>query len=204
MVRRAEPDVFQQQAVIRNSDPITQNQWYDAWDGSAVAAGAGSVKKNVRLKSLSLDQATANEDIEIRIIADELDETLTQTAVADTNYFLAVEQDPDGLVALELVTTQQNPAFVLEARNLQIMYRKTTAAGGNDTNLKVIHSLIPQGGDRLEDSAKVAIARLVCGTAILLGSGYLHVNSFYQAISLFLLGVPVEYIQTLKKMETKT
>ena len=63
---------------------------------------------------------------------------------------------------------------------------------------------IPQGGGHLEDSAKVAIARLVCGTAILLGSGYLHVNSFYQAISLFLLGVPVEYIQTLKKMETET
>ena len=49
------------------------------------------------------------------------------------------------------------------------------------------------------DSAKVAIARLACGTAILLGSAYLGVNSMYQAIALFLLGVPVEYIQTVRK-----
>ena len=58
-----------------------------------------------------------------------------------------------------------------------------------------------KGGETVEDSAKVAVARLICGSAILLGSGYLNVNSMYQAISLFLLGVPVEYIQTLQRKE---
>ena len=143
-VHRAEPDVFQQQDVFRNSDPITQNQWYDAFDGSAVAAGAGQVVRNARLQGLSLDQAVANEDIEIRIIADDLDETITQTAVAGTNYYLILDNDPDTLVMLALDTTQRTyDSFLLEARNLQIMYRKTTAAGANDTNLKIIHSLIP-------------------------------------------------------------
>jgi len=51
----------------------------------------------------------------------------------------------------------------------------------------------------VEDSAKVAVTRLLCGTAILIASAAIHVDGTLQAISLFLLGVPVEYIQTIKK-----
>jgi len=56
-----------------------------------------------------------------------------------------------------------------------------------------------EGGDRLEDTAKVALGRLACGTALLITSAVTGVNGTLQMISLFLLGVPVEYIQTLRK-----
>lgn len=137
--------IFQQRDVIRHSDPITQNQWYDAWDSSAVAAGAGSAQLNVRLLSITLDQAIANEDIEMRIIADDLDETITVTAVAGTDYEVRFIDDPDVATILDFDTTLNlaERGFLLEARSLQIMFRKTSAAGGNDTVVKIIYEQIP-------------------------------------------------------------
>ena len=48
---------------------ITQNQWYDLLSGAECVAGGGIVWHNVRVITLMFDQATANEDIELRIIA---------------------------------------------------------------------------------------------------------------------------------------
>ena len=76
------------QSVIRNPFAFTQNQWYDAWTGTACAAGAGSTKANCRIHFISFDQATNNETIQIRIIADLLDQTAQIDATAGTDYYL--------------------------------------------------------------------------------------------------------------------
>jgi len=50
----------------------------------------------------------------------------------------------------------------------------------------------------LKDSAKVAICRLICGTALLITHAVTGMNGTLVAISIFLLGVPVEAIQKYK------
>lgn len=128
--------VPKQQAMIRKSFAITQNQWYDAFTGatepaSQCAAGAGAVQVNTRLIGFSFDQRTTGEDIEVRIIADDLDETFTVAAVAGTNYVAFMTNDPDNAYTVGFTATEAGTyrAYMLEARKLQIMYRKTSAAG---------------------------------------------------------------------------
>lgn len=142
----AEEKVPQVQALIRRTGAVTQNQWYDALDVTtdrtshvACAAGAGVIVRNVRLIGLTLDQATANEDLEIRIIADNVDDTLAQTAVAGTDYYVISGGDPDITTFVTFSTIYL--ALLVECRKLQIMYRKTTAAGANDTTVKVMFAL---------------------------------------------------------------
>lgn len=144
-VLTAKESAFEMQAVIRRATALTQNQWYDGWDGSAVDAGEGSVKKNAKIINLTIDQATANEDLEVRIIADNFDETPTFTCVAGTDYEIQVSTDPDATGGLKFSATIESlgRSFMLEARSLQIMYRKTTAAGANNTAIKIIYSQIP-------------------------------------------------------------
>lgn len=130
-------------SLIRRSGAITQNQWYDLWTGTAVSTGAGSIKERVNVAGLSFEQATAGETIELRIIADEVDETISQVAVAGTNYYVYVVTDPDVTTVFKLTTTDFKTymSFIMfSARNLQIMYRKTTANGANATTVKVIYS----------------------------------------------------------------
>lgn len=50
------------------------------------------------------------------------------------------------------------------------------------------------------DCTKITLVRLLCGTAILCFSVATHTNGLLQAISLFLIGVPVEY--AIKNKET--
>lgn len=133
------------QATIRRAVAITQNQWYDLWTGLACAAGAGSSKKNVRVYHLGFGQATAGETIEVRIIADNIDETIAQAVAAGAYYTIFKECAPTNalfflwdLVANDLAKYQ---AFNFEARNLQIMYRKTTAAGANVTSVKITYGV---------------------------------------------------------------
>lgn len=128
------------QPPIINTVAIAQNQWYDVWTGGAVAAGAGSIKKNIRLIGLSTVQAVGNETIEIRVIADNLDETPTRAATAGTIYYLYWTEDPADAKALTFNNSSYAPsrAFMLEAKKMQLMYRKTTAVGANNNTLKVI------------------------------------------------------------------
>lgn len=46
----------------------------------------------------------------------------------------------------------------------------------------------------MQDSAKVAIVRMCCGTALLISSIVFKVDSVLTGVSLFLLGVPAEYV----------
>lgn len=123
------------------SSAITQNQWYDAWTGLACAAGAGSAKKLVRIISIGFEQAVANEDLELRIIADGQDETISQTAVAGTNYFIRHDDNPDDAVFFtkSSAAAAQNRAFLCDAVSVQIMYRKTSNNGANNTTIKIIY-----------------------------------------------------------------
>ena len=50
----------------------------------------------------------------------------------------------------------------------------------------------------MQDSAKVAICRLICGTALIVVRAVTGYDGTLTAISLFLLGVPVEYLQVAK------
>lgn len=133
-----------QQAILRFSAAITQNQWYDAFTGLACAAGAGSVKKNCSCSSISLDQATANEDLEVRLIIDDLDETLTQAATAATNYYVRKSGSPDTLALLFISTsdTSNDGLVMIAGRSVQIMYRKTSATGANNTTIKTCITLV--------------------------------------------------------------
>jgi len=49
------------------------------------------------------------------------------------------------------------------------------------------------------DSTKVALARLGCGTSLLVVHMFTGVDSTIVAIAIFLLGVPVEYIEARKE-----
>lgn len=131
------------QALIVRSAALTQNQWYDAWTGLACAAGAGTSKQNVKILCIGLFQAVADETLVIRIIADNLDETLTQAAVAGTNYTIARRGNPDVPTLFTIETTEHTPysSELLSAGNVKIMYRKTTAAGANNSTIRVAHAL---------------------------------------------------------------
>lgn len=133
-----------QQAVIRRSAALVQNQWYDLWTGGAVAAGAGSIIRNVRIILISLDQAVANETIELRIIADGIDETCSQIAVAGNNYTIVKDESPDAPTLFGWIAAASyamSMSFSFEVRACRIMYRKTTAAGANATTIKCIYAL---------------------------------------------------------------
>ena len=53
----------------------------------------------------------------------------------------------------------------------------------------------------MNDKTKIVIARLLCGTAILLVKAFTGVDGTLTAISLFLLGVPVEYATHSKEKD---
>lgn len=50
------------------------------------------------------------------------------------------------------------------------------------------------GGETLLDSTKIAITRLCCGTALLISTIVFKVDGVLTGVSLFLLGVPAEYL----------
>lgn len=50
-----------------------------------------------------------------------------------------------------------------------------------------------------EDKTVITIARMTCGTVILVASLVLHVNGTLQGLSLFLIGVPVEHLVKKKQ-----
>ena len=125
----------------RIDQAITQNQWYDVWTGSACSAGAGSKKCNVKVYGITFLQATAQEDLEVRIIADDVDETIAQTAAAGTAYFIGRSNSvADGnhfRSSTSALLDYGSGEF--ECRSLQVMFRKTTAAGANDSAIKVLY-----------------------------------------------------------------
>lgn len=51
----------------------------------------------------------------------------------------------------------------------------------------------------MEDSAKVAICRLICGTALLITHAVTGVDGRVVSASLFLLGIPFEAIQRIRR-----
>jgi len=51
----------------------------------------------------------------------------------------------------------------------------------------------------MEDKTIIALSRCVCGTALLITHALTGVNGSLIAVSLFLLGVPVELVKIAKK-----
>lgn len=51
----------------------------------------------------------------------------------------------------------------------------------------------------MNDKTKIILARMACGTAILITHAVTGYNGVFLAIGLFLLGVPVEYAKTAHK-----
>lgn len=133
------PTMFRTPAYINAA--MVQNQWYDVWTGLACAAGAGSIRNNVRVICMSFTQSIANETIELRFIVDEDDSTLTQVAVAATPYFLVKKAEgtfDDDPFFLTNIDVPQYLTFLFDARSCQLMVRKTSNAGANACRVKVL------------------------------------------------------------------
>lgn len=55
----------------------------------------------------------------------------------------------------------------------------------------------------MKEQTIITLGRMICGTAILIASLVLHANGTLQGLSLFLIGVPIEYLQNLKPQKTE-
>ncbi len=132
------PPVPEMQAVASISAALTQNQWYDLWTGLACDAGAGSIKKNVELIMIGAYQETANETLEVRVIADDFDSTADLAVTHSTAYTIITHYN--GALVFETGFLNMFRYITCKARSLQIMIRKTTATGANPTNCHVLHA----------------------------------------------------------------
>jgi len=125
---------------------LTQNIWYDAWTGIALAsAGTGTIKRNLRVNFVTFLQLVADETLEIRIETEKGIETLTQApSVAGTPYYLRLaDVTMDTNIFAISGAAQSAKAFLIDLQWARIEVRKTTAAGANATQFKVIHGLYP-------------------------------------------------------------
>lgn len=112
---------------------MTQNIWVTVLE-----------EKNVRVRLIAFKQDTAQEDLEVKITTENGIETLTQTAVAATPYFIMISYGADNTSNFTITATPAEitrQAFMFECRSLKIEIRKTTAAGANKTACVVNHSI---------------------------------------------------------------
>jgi len=122
----------QLQAAARLGAAITQNVWSVVLDTT----------KNVDVYSIIFAQDTVQEDLEVRITDDVGAETLTQTAVAGTPYFIRRNSDCSSSSRYHVTATfaeLSNSLFLISSRTMKIEIRKTTAAGANPTRLKALY-----------------------------------------------------------------
>ena len=120
-----------------------------------VARNLGSVHNDVHIPLDVKDEKDAfvlyavvpglnAEDIEIEITTDEGTETVTQAAVAGTDYiiYLASVNATSTLNFAANTTNFSNySAFLLESNIVKVRVRKTTAAGANTTYCRVFYGV---------------------------------------------------------------
>lgn len=136
-VHTAFPPVFKTQSVGVSGAgdgyiqaALTSTTWYTVLDTT----------RNVRVIAILFHQATANEDIEVRITDSAGIETLLQTAVAGQLYMIKTSH---GLGTTRYIVTATDytgyKPFLFDEDSIKVEIRKTSAAGANNTTCKVLH-----------------------------------------------------------------
>lgn len=140
----AKIQAYTMRAQLIHDAALTQNTYYDVLNGGATVANAaaGTALTNVRVHSISFEQKTAAEDLEVIITDDDGEHIVARAgAVANTPYLIVFNSyDPDGAGKFASVGTFTYPAFLFETRTLKLSYRKTTANGANNTECKIIYA----------------------------------------------------------------
>lgn len=128
--------IFEHQAdAVLAQAAADQDTWYTILDTTY----------NARLYSVAIMMATANEDLEVRVIIDGNTLTGAQAgAVAGTWYWAYLDlANTDALAILTEWGTVCYRGEALEGRSVQVQLRKTTANGANVLNGRVKYAVIP-------------------------------------------------------------
>jgi len=130
----AVPPKIQTSLIIDQA--LTQNVWYDVFTVNSLP----SPQRNVRVAQIVFDQTVANEDLEVRITDDAgVATSVSQTAVVGTKYWVILGNSTGTAASRYVVSNAQREfgGFLFESRVVKIEIRKTTAAGANNTRLRL-------------------------------------------------------------------
>ena len=120
---------YQADVVISQAAPV-QNTWYNIM----------SAVKNVKIISIAVKVATADETLQLRINTDGQTNTPERAATAGGWYYLSNDQSAE---AWNLSATAYYVPSVLEARTITLDIRKTTALGAGTISVRVKYYKIP-------------------------------------------------------------
>mgnify|MGYP001341809931 CR=1 FL=1 len=115
---------------------LTQNLWYDLF----ALHNLDSVQKYVRVYGIAILQDTANETFEVEITDDAGVTVCSFTLVAGTGYGVGLTEDADDTDVRYGIFAGCNRyrSQLLESRVFGLRFRKTSAAGANNTAIKLV------------------------------------------------------------------